>query len=163
MIKAFPDLYPDELMYSAFARHARRMDYPNLKNVTEELFGSRQIIASVPFLSHLDYFVAHQPYADRFTAASLIYEHTLLPFYASFLLQERVQQLLMDMREANGPSIYMRIGLMATTVPSPSQLLYCPDCSREDETQFGEKYWHRLHQIEKRGTGLSPLRRRFDR
>lgn len=147
MIRAFPDLHPDELMYSGYARYARRVGYPNLKNIMGELFGSQQIIASVPFSSHLDYFMAHQPYPNRFTAESLIAEHTLLPFFTPFIPPERIQQLKVDMRGANGPSLFMRIGLMASVVPSPMYLRYCPDCAREDERRFGEKYWHRHHQI----------------
>ncbi|HEU5374080.1 MAG TPA: TnsD family transposase [Ktedonobacteraceae bacterium] len=147
MIRAFPDLYPDELMYSGYARYAQCVGYPNLKNIMRELFGTQQVIASVPFSSHLDYFVAHQPYAYRFTAESLISEHTLLPFFAPFLPPERIQQLKVDMRGANGPSIFMRTGLMASVVPFPLYLRYCPDCAREDERCFGKKYWHRHHQI----------------
>src|SRR5258708_27559861 len=147
MIRAFPDLYPGELIYSGCARYAYRVGYPNLKNVMGELFGSRHIIASIPFASHLDYFVAHQPYAYRFTSESLIAEHTILPFYTPFLPWGRAEQLKMDMGGANGPGIYMRVGLMASTVPSPLHLRYCPECAREDKRRFGEKYWHRDHQI----------------
>lgn len=147
MIRAFPDLHPGELIYSGYARYARRVGYPNLKNVVDELFGSQHIIASIPFASHLDYFVAHQPQVHRFTAELLIAEHTLLPFYTPFLPWERTEQLKMDMRGANGPGIYMRVGLMASTVPSPFCLRYCPGCAKEDEMRFGEKYWHRHHQI----------------
>ncbi len=82
MIRAFTDLHPGELIYSGYARYARRVGYPNLKNVVDELFGSQHIIASIPFASHLDYFVAHQPQVDRFTAELLIAEHTLLSFCA---------------------------------------------------------------------------------
>lgn len=147
MIRAFPDLHPSELLYSGNARCARRMGYPNLKNVMGELFGSRHVIASIPFASHLDHFVAHQPYAHRFTVESLIAEHTLLPFYTPFLPRGRAEQLRMDVRMSNGPGIYMRVGLMASTVPSSLHLQYCPECAREDERLFGEKYWHRDHQI----------------
>jgi hypothetical protein len=147
MIRAFPDLYPGELMYSGYARYARRVGYPNLKNVMDELFGSQHIIASIPFASHLDYFVAQQPQVNRFTAELLIAEHTLLPFYTPFLPRKRTEQLKMDMRRANGPGIYMRVGLMASTIPSPLHLRYCPECTREDEMLFGEKYWHRNQQI----------------
>jgi hypothetical protein len=147
MIRAFPDLYPGELIYGGYARYARRVGYPNLKNVMNELFGSQHVIASIPFASHLDYFVAHQPYADRFAAESLVAEHTLLPFYTPFLPPKYAEQLQMNMRGANGQGIYMRIGLMASTIPSPFFLRYCPGCAKEDEMRFGEKYWHRHHQI----------------
>ena len=109
--------------------------------------GAQHIIASIPFVSHLDYFVAHQPQDHRFTAELLIAEHTLLPFYTPFLPWERTEQLKMDMRGANGPGIYMRIGLMASVVPSPQYLQYCPECTKEDQKRFGEMYWHRNHQV----------------
>ncbi len=147
MIVAFLDLHPGELLYSGYARCAYRLRYPNLKNVTNELFGNPHIIASVPFASHLQYFVAHQPVADRFTTDSLIAEHTLLPFYAPFLPPNRIQRLHMDMCSTNGPGIYMRVGLMASIVPSPEYLQYCPECAKEDQTRFGEMYWHRQHQV----------------
>lgn len=147
MICTFPDLYPGELLYSGYARYALRVGYPNLKNMMDELFGSQHIIASIPFASHLDYFVAHQPHIHRFTAESLIAEHTLLPFYTPFLPRERTEQLQMDMRGANGSGIYMRVGLMASIVPSPQYLQYCPECAKEDQTRFGEMYWHRHHQV----------------
>jgi hypothetical protein len=147
MICTFPDLYPGELLYSGYARYALRVRYPNLKNMMDELFGSQHIIASISFASHLDYFVAHQPHIHRFTAETLIAEHTLLPFYTPFLPRERAEQLQMDMRGANGPGIYMRVGLMASTVPSALYLRYCPNCAREDEMHLGEKYWHRIHQV----------------
>lgn len=147
MICTFPDLFPDELMYSGYARYARRMGYPNLKNVMDELFGSRQIIASIPFSSHLDYFVAHQPCTKHFTAESLIAEHTLLPFYIPFLPQERTLQLRTDICGTNGPGVYMRVGLMASIVPSPQYLQYCPKCAKEDQMRLEEMYWHRHHQV----------------
>jgi hypothetical protein len=147
MIIEFPDLYPGELLYSGYARCAYRLRYPNLKNVTNELFGNPHIIASIPFASHLQYFVAHQPVADRFTTASLIAEHSLLPFYTPFLPPDRIQQLHMDMCGTNGPGVYMRVGLMASIVPSPQYLQYCPECAKEDQMRFGEIYWHRHHQV----------------
>ena len=147
MIHNYPDLYTDELLYSGHARYAHRIRYPNLKNITNELFGSRHIIASIPFASHLQYFVAQQPQADRFTTDLLIAKHTLLPFYSPFLPQDRVQQLNRDMCGTNGPGIYMRVGLMASIVSSPRFLQYCPECVREDLMHVGEIYWHRHHQI----------------
>jgi len=147
MIYAYPDLRPDELLYSGHARYAHRVQYPNLKNITDELFGSRHIIASIPFASCLEYFVAQQPQSDRFTTDSLLAEHTLLPLYSPFLPQERIQQLNRDICGTNGPGVYMRVGLMASSVPSPQYLQYCPECAREDQMKFGEVYWHRHHQI----------------
>ncbi len=37
--------------------------------------------------------------------------------------------------------------MIANSVPSPEWLRFCPLCTEEDKQQFGEPYWHRLHQI----------------
>ncbi|MBD1825693.1 TniQ family protein [Cyanobacteria bacterium FACHB-DQ100] len=41
----------------------------------------------------------------------------------------------------------MRSGIMASTVQPPEWLRFCPLCVQEDTQNFGECYWHRLHQL----------------
>lgn len=143
----FPDPYPDELFYSLCARFSERMPYTTLRQTTEELFGDAQVIATVAFPSHLDQLVDRLPPESQYTAASLIADHTLLPFFAPFLPSTRLKRLRADMQEKRGPALHMRAGVMASTVPLPSVLRYCPCCVKEDRTRFGETYWHRLFQL----------------
>ena len=147
MLGFFPDPYPDELFYSLCARFSERMSYTTLRQVVEELFGDGQVIAAVAFPSHLDQLVARLPPGSGYSATSLIADHTLLPFFGPFLPPTRLMRLRADMRGKRGPSLHMRSGVMASTVPLPSALRYCPCCVEEDRTRFGETYWHRLFQL----------------
>jgi len=49
----------------------------------------------------------------------------------------------------------MRSGVMASRVPLPGWLRFCPQCVAEDRNRFGECYWHRVHQIS--GVELCPF------
>lgn len=147
MLGFFPDPHPDELFYSLCARFSERMQYTTLRQVVEELFGDGQVIATVAFPSHLDELIDHLPPGSGYTPASLISDHTLLPFFGPFLPSKRLMRLHADMQGKHGPSLHMRAGVMASTVPLPSVLRYCPLCVEEDRTRFGETYWHRLFQV----------------
>ncbi|MBW4662367.1 MAG: TnsD family transposase [Drouetiella hepatica Uher 2000/2452] len=82
-----------------------------------------------------------------YTTKYLINNHTLFPFFAPFLHPKQAQKLWTDMEGARGPAIKMRSGVMASTVRPPEWLRFCPLCTLRDEQEFGEYYWHRLHQL----------------
>lgn len=157
MLGFFPDPYPDELFYSLCARFSERMHYTTLRQVVEELFGDGQVIATVAFPSHLDQLIDRLPPGSRYTAHSFITDHTLLPFFGPFLPSTRLRRLRAGMRGEKGPSLHMRAGVMASTVPLPSALRYCPRCVVEDRIRFGETYWHRLFQLP--GVKVCPFHR----
>jgi hypothetical protein len=147
MIGCFPDPYPDELLYSVCARFHDRLQYPNKKNTMRELFGDEAAIATVGLPSNLGTLVSLLPPGNSYTVDRLINSHTLFPFYAPFLDPKQAQQLWADMSGARGSAIYMRSGVMASTVHPPEWLRFCPLCAQQDKEQVGEYYWHRLHQL----------------
>jgi hypothetical protein len=147
MIGTLPDIYPGEPLYSLWARHCDRMQYPSKRSVVQELFGTENVVASLELPSHIDDFVAALPPGHHYTADYLIDNHTLLPFYGSFLPPERLRHLRQDMRGRNGPAIHMRAGLMASHVSPPERLRLCPRCVEEDRREVGECYWHLVHQV----------------
>ncbi len=147
MIGVFLDPYPGEILYSAIARNSASLNYPNLRSVGITYFGDPYSIATVALPCRLEYLVTHLPPNTGHTADTLIDEHTLLPFFASFLPLARVTQLRSDMRGAQGMGVHMRVGLMASTVPLPNTLQFCPICAAEDWEQYGEWFWHRQHQV----------------
>jgi hypothetical protein len=51
------------------------------------------------------------------------------------------------MKGFDGPAVHTRSGIMASRIPGPAHLRYCPSCVEEDKGQAGEAYWHRLHQL----------------
>jgi TniQ len=147
MIGTLPSPYPGELLYSLCARYCDRMQYPSKRSVVQDLFGTRNVIASVWLPSRLNEFVAALAPGHHSSADDLIDNHTLLPFYAPFVLPERLRQLRQDMHGRNGPGIHMRLGIMASRVPLPQWLRLCPQCVEDDRKQYSECYWHRVHQV----------------
>ncbi len=147
MIGHFPTPYPDELLYSISARFSLRGAYPSIKAVLKELFGASTATAVTDLPNRLGYLAAALPRGSSMTFDRLTDHHTLFPFFSAFLPPERVKQLRSDMKGSSGPITHMRSGIMAGGVTIPSHLKFCQQCKQEDETAFGETYWHRLHQL----------------
>lgn len=51
------------------------------------------------------------------------------------------------LRDDHGQVSYMRSGVMASHIPTPGDLKYCPVCVKEDVQRFKETYWHHTHQV----------------
>ena len=147
MIGCFPDPHPDELFYSACARFSARVRYPKKKDVLQEIFGTTTNTAAVDLPSHLIKFASALPPYHSYTADRFIDQNTLLPFYSPFLPNERVGQLRDDMRGDGSLAVHRRSGIMASRIPTPRWLRFCPICATQDRRQVGEAYWHRQHQI----------------
>ncbi len=145
MIGFFPTPYPDELLYSACARYGRRADYPNKKRTIKELFGSKTFSASVDFPTRLEDFLSSFP-PNNFTTDGFINRNTLLPFHEPFVSIERARQLRSEMKFAKENHMRMRLALNIPQVRFPEYLRFCPLCVASDRKDFGETYWHRIHQ-----------------
>lgn len=145
MIGYFPTTYPDELFYSICARFHNFMQYPTVQCTMHELFGNKNIRASIDLPRHLTYLVSVLPRGHHYTVERFIDNHTLLPFYSPFCPRMRVEQVREDMGGNNPVGVHSRLGILA--IPRPNQLRFCPLCAQEDKKQFGESYWHRLHQL----------------
>jgi len=147
MITIFLDPYAEEILYSTIARNAVTLNYPNLRSVGVTYFGDPQTIATVALPCRLEYLITHLPPHTVHTVDTLIDEHTLLPLFSPFLPPGRVAQLRSDMSGGQGMGVHMRAGLMASTVPLPGTLRFCPVCATEDRERYGEWFWHRQHQV----------------
>jgi hypothetical protein len=146
MIGFFPDPYPDELLYSACARYARQTKYQNSTHAVEELFGSHHITVMVDLPCYLERLIQALPFGHAYTTDLILDKHTLLPFYAPFIAPDRFELVRGEMLGASG-HVYARMGLTACGVKWTKRLRFCPECAREDRENFGETYWHRIHQV----------------
>ncbi|MGF2011009.1 TnsD family Tn7-like transposition protein [Nostoc sp. DedVER01b] len=147
MLGCFPDSYPDELFYSICARFHDRVQYPSQRSTIRDLFQTKNAIAIFDLPSRLDKLIASLPAGHRYTVEYLIDNYTLLPFYRPFLPPDRLQLVTEDMRGDNGSKIHTRLGIVAGSIETPAYLRFCPICIQKDREQFGESYWHRLHQV----------------
>src|SRR5713101_530955 len=163
MILCFPDPYPDELLYSLWARFSDRVCYRSEKYVLKELFGSSRIRPIIDLPCHIGLFTEKLPAGCKYTADNLIDQHTLSPLYSPFMSRERATALreLMIANEAQGlpQGFYRRFGIVNSLEPRLLWLRYCPICWQEDKTIFGEAYWHRSHQVP--GFEVCPLHGTF--
>ena len=147
MIGYFPTPYPDELFYSLCARYSDRMGYSTKIAVRRDLFNTEKLLGSILLAQRIRQFIGNLPAGYVYSVERVIDRHTLLPFFAPFLPQDRVKRLRADMAEGNGYVTPLEAGIRSRKIHLPEHLMYCPQCVIEDRTHFGDAYWHRLHQI----------------
>nr|WP_279286964.1 TnsD family transposase [Heliobacterium chlorum] len=144
---SFPHPYPDELLYSVFARYHVRSGNLGPKMTVQELFDSDSAIAVVDLPSHLGALIENMPQGLHYTADDLVDNHTLYPFYSAFLEPLTAKKIRADMIDADGKGIHYTGGIMASNIPVPSYLRYCKECALKEQEMYGELFWHRAHQL----------------
>lgn len=155
MIGFFPDPYPDELLYSVLARFQSRVHYPSRESLVRELFGTKKAFATIDLPTHLSRLIASLPPGHSYTVDRFIDNNTLLPFYSPFLAAQRINTIRANMGDGQKLGFHYRIGIASSRISLPASLRFCPGCAREDKEQFGEYYWHRLHQVS--GVEVCPI------
>lgn len=143
----FPVPYPDELLYSVLARYHVRSGNISSKATLDELFDSRTVVAVVDMPCYIDRLIERFRGFIRCSAEELVLRYTLYPYYTAFLSKERSLGVLQSMRRDYGGDIHTKTGIMASSIHTPTALMFCPVCFKEDIGRYGETYWHRLHQI----------------
>jgi len=146
VLEYFQDPYPDELLYSVWARFGDQVHYSNRSDITWELFGSTSNCALVDWSCSLGYLVGQLPAGHCYMIDMLINRHTLFPLFAPFLPLARRLRIRDQMITGNGKALSARLGILTSHIPPYSRLRFCPECVKCDRERFGETYWHRLHQ-----------------
>lgn len=145
-IAYFPQIYEDELIYSVLARYYVHSGYPAYIFCAEDIFLNRAVRPDIEFINELRPEIKNMLCRDS-SMEELIEEHTMFPYYARFLPQERrnkafgalcsmagdYNNLLAVPKQKNGEQRHLR---------------YCPLCAEADRSAYGETYWHRSHQMD---------------
>ncbi len=155
MLPFFADPYPDELLYSVFARYHRWTGNPNLRSTLMELFKNNAAIPSLYFGVALS--TLCENISGVYNSDDLITNHTLFPLYRPFLPQRRAEELRKQMEAADGNGLIAKIGIAAGSICQKNGIAYCPRCVIEDRRTYGEAYFHRLHQVQ--GVFICPKHR----
>lgn len=147
MMHFFPTPYPDELLYSVLARYCKQSgNVDSIYNI-DDLFGSRNVVASPELPGKLDMLVSNLP-DYQYTSEYFIQKHTMFPYVASFLPEDRAREISALMKDGQVSLIYNKSGLISScSINQNRQFRYCSECMKEDIKNMGETYWHRLHQI----------------
>ena len=146
------DPRPDELLYSALARHADRMAFPRRRQVLVNAFRDPNAVSSFDFASRLGTLAAmtrlgRDGPGGRGAAIDLAWRHTLLSYFAWFVPPDRVARALDALVSGDGRTVQNMLGIRASVVPLPATLRYCRDCVKADAEEYGCAHWRRTHQL----------------
>ena len=139
--------YQNELIYSTVARAGIRLALSSPKQLLDEVFENRKVIATVDLPCHLNAIVTQFP-ANQFSLEDIVYKHTLFPIYAPFVPEQRRQQCLQWMANISQGSIHLALGINTSRLKPIQKLRYCPTCFKEQLELSSELYWSRLWQIQ---------------
>lgn len=144
MIAYLPGLYPDELVYSWFCRYFVHSGCLTHKMALNEILYKRCNNPSKEFIGHINDEIA-KTIQDILPMEQLIIKHTMFPQYARFIPQEQKKKALYHIGFD-----FCDVHHLFAILPRGKNdlyLKYCPICADEDRRQYGEAYWHRIHQI----------------
>ena len=139
MTAYFPEIYPDETVYSWFCRYWVHTGYPCYVNVLEELLENRASRVDMEFLGKLNS-NAKSFLEEQYGLEYLIKEHTLFPQYARFSQGATAKKAVRALIASN--NIYDILHFPAGR-GQERNVMYCPACVKEDRQKYGEAYWHR--------------------
>ena len=143
----FPVPYPDELIYSLVARAGIHLGLTSPKQLLDEVFANRHVIATVDLPNHLAPLVQLLPESMGLDVARLAYLHTLFPLYAPFTTEERRRHCLEQMAGDSQGAIHLILGVAASRIKQSRALRYCPQCLQNQRSGHGEYYWQRQWQV----------------
>jgi len=123
------------------------MGFTSPKQVLEEVFANRHVIATVDLPNHLENLLRLFPEGLGFSVEKLAYEHTLFPLYAPFTTELHRKQCLEKMASNSQGTIHLVLGVAASRVKQSRYLRYCPLCLQRQLKEKGEYYWLRQWQI----------------
>lgn len=145
MIAPFPDIYPDELVYSLLARYYTQSGYMRYTFAAEDLFQSKTARPDADFVNLYTSYTLEM-LTRKMSMEDVILNHTMFPYYGRFLNKERRNQAFQALVKMQG-NYHNLLPMQKTKNGKKRHLRYCPVCVKEDREKYGETYWHRVHQM----------------
>lgn len=150
MLSYFPNLYPDELLYSWFARYHDYSGNTSSKQTMRELFGNMSSVAVVDFPNNLEVFYKNISHFNPPSFNDLVTNHTMYNYYTAFQSDVMKSRALDYITNGGKPgAIHMFLGIAASTIKNWQYLRFCSSCVQQDRERYGEAYWHMSHQLPK--------------
>lgn len=150
MLSYFPNLYPEELLYSWFARYHDHSGNKSSKQTMQELFGNMGSVAVVDFPNNLKAFYKNIAHFNPPNINDLIENHTMYSYYTAFQSKTMKRRAIDYIKNGGKPgAIHMFLGIAASTIKNWQYLRFCSSCVQHDRAKFGEAYWHISHQLPK--------------
>ncbi|MGP9676905.1 MULTISPECIES: TnsD family Tn7-like transposition protein [unclassified Halomonas] len=141
----FPNPYPEELLYSTLARAGIRHGILSPKQLLDEIYENRKVIATLDLPNQLEKVVRWLPHS--YDLETIAYRHTLFPLYAPFIPEERRKRCLKWISGESQGAVHLAMGVAASIVKAPDHIRYCPECLKEQKLSVGEYFWQREWQV----------------
>lgn len=143
MIAFFPEIYPDELLYSQLARYSLMSGYTAYLYSAQDLYENKSTHPDAEFLNTFTG-DALSIVTKNISMHDVIMKHTMFPFYGRFMESGRRKRAYSALVNMSGN--YHNL-LAIPKGAKPRVLRFCPQCVKDDREKYGETYWHVLHQM----------------
>lgn len=147
MLHFFPSTFPDETLYSRFARYHRLSGHVHDRDSLHELVGTHTHVAISDLPSLLQTFVSRIPAIPKPSVEEIIDTNTIFPYFQRFLSSERCSRAVAAMSGTSTSGLKAALGLVASRLGAKSRFRFCERCLGDDRLEFGQPYWHRVHQL----------------
>lgn len=152
MIAYFPEIYSDELLYSLLARYYTQAGYPCYWYAAEDLFQAKTVRPDIEFVNQYSP-AAYEMITKEMSMEDMILNHTMFPYYGRFLTKERKNKAFEALVQMQG-NYHNLLPVPKRKDNNNRYLRICPVCAKNDRKQYGETYWHRIHQMQ--GVDICP-------
>jgi hypothetical protein len=142
-MRNFPVPYPNELIYSTVARASIYHGITSPKQLLDEVFNNRKVIATLDLPCHLQSLSQQLKSTGRFAVEELIYRHTMFPLYAPFVTEPQRARAMQLMAGRSQGAVHLLVGVAASRVKTDDRLRYCSECLKVQFQQYGENFWQR--------------------
>jgi hypothetical protein len=148
LISFFPRLYPDELLYSWFARYHKQSGNISYKSTTEDLFGKESYVSTPDLPINLNTLYERLHYFSPSEPIQWVKNHTFFNYYTAFSSKKLRETVLNSMLyKHSNCALHMLTGNMASSVKDIPCFRYCPSCVKEELDMYGEPFLHTSHQL----------------
>lgn len=145
MITYFPNIYPDELLYSQLSRFYTKSGYLAYIYAAEDLFEKKTVKPNIEFINKFNN-NALNIITKQNSIENIINNHTMFPYYSRFLNKERRNNAFSSL--INMDENYHNLLCLPKSKNGDHRFIrYCPICTNIDRKKYGETYWHRSHQL----------------
>lgn len=141
MIGYMPVIYPDELVYSWFARYYVHSGHPAYVYALGDLLEGRTMRADLEFIGRLNK-DARPVITGVVPMEELVLKHTMLPYYR-FIDHGRFRHALNAMTVSDEDAHRLLPVPKNKTIGQNRHIRYCPLCAAEARETYGEAYWTR--------------------
>ena len=146
MLRYFPEIYPDELMFSVLARYKHHAGLLSWRSFWMSLFPKQVNRMSVELPNKLDLLSSRFSPARRLSSDGLVETTTLYPYFCAYLDERRREDVRQAMRDPRGMP-QARLNLGRQEIARPKHFRFCRECRDGSIASEGEFWWVRSHQL----------------